>query len=89
MDLYHNVPECIRIFLSPAGADNVNFESIRSEQDAAGTVYVSWAEPANPNGVILYYVLRYRRAEQAPALKASANKAPIMQQNKSEVNGSA
>ncbi|VDK20104.1 unnamed protein product [Taenia asiatica] len=70
--------------LPAAGADNVNFESIRSAQDAAGTVYVSWAEPANPNGVILYYVLRYRRAEQAPAPISSATIAPIMQQNKSE-----
>nr|CAD30260.1 putative insulin receptor [Echinococcus multilocularis] len=70
--------------LPAAGADSVNFESIRSEQDAAGTVYVSWAEPTNPNGVILHYVLRYRRVEQAPALKASATKTPILRQNKSE-----
>ncbi|VDD79160.1 unnamed protein product [Mesocestoides corti] len=70
--------------LPNAGADDVNVESIKSEQDSAGTVYVSWAEPPNPNGVILYYVLRYRRVEKAAPKKAGDVDSQPIGQNKSD-----
>lgn len=64
----------------------MDYESIRSEQDAAGTVHVLWAEPLHPNGAILYYVLRYRRAEQGSPFKTALIDSSFTENNKSKVN---
>ncbi|KAM7538002.1 hypothetical protein Aperf_G00000072052 [Anoplocephala perfoliata] len=70
--------------LPAVGVDNVDNSAIFSIQESADTVRVLWAEPPNPNGVILYYVLRYRRAEQLSVQRPSSSDASITQQNKSE-----
>lgn len=63
-----------RRFLSFSdGADNVPFASIRFHEGESGAIHIYWNGPKNPNGIILYYVVRYRRLE--------GKSAPIVAQN--------
>nr|CDS29127.2 insulin receptor [Hymenolepis microstoma] len=57
--------------LPAVGVDNIDSSLISSIQESPDSVLVLWAEPPNPNGVILYYVLRYRRAEQLSSIDSS------------------
>ncbi|BHF65615.1 hypothetical protein SprV_0200862800 [Sparganum proliferum] len=52
--------------LQKAAADEVDSDSIYFEADRSGTVHVFWKEPPDPNGVVLYYSLRYRRLDNLP-----------------------
>uniref|UniRef100_A0A0X3NPX8 receptor protein-tyrosine kinase n=1 Tax=Schistocephalus solidus TaxID=70667 RepID=A0A0X3NPX8_SCHSO len=52
--------------LKKAAADEVDSDSIYFEADRSGTVHVFWKEPPDPNGVVLYYSLRYRRLDNLP-----------------------
>ncbi|KAM3179727.1 hypothetical protein ACTXT7_000010 [Hymenolepis weldensis] len=70
--------------LPAAEVDNVDNSAISSIQESADTVLVLWSEPPNPNGVILYYVLRYRRAEQLSSAHETADSNAAISQNKSE-----
>ncbi|VDO05276.1 unnamed protein product [Rodentolepis nana] len=67
--------------LPAVGVDNIDNSLISSIQESPDSVLVLWSEPSNPNGVILYYVLRYRRAEQFSSVDSSTT----MSQNMSEL----
>jgi hypothetical protein len=48
----------------PDYADNINASTVVAKQvtNSTGNIKLEWEPPQNPNGLIIKYLIRYRRA---------------------------